>query len=146
MREFIDPGEQSRTTRRHRPEKPAKAVQLSMFSAEVMSDIVRNPPSDLKGMVRRRSKRTSVDAARIAKGTASKVTLGIVKALKADGPQTDAELERRPEFADAGESTVRKRRCDLTNMKPRPWVRWNGDKRPHPKTQCMVRVWEYCGP
>ena len=107
--------------------------------------IVDSPP-ELKGMVRKRDHITSVAAARTVKEIASKTKQQIIMALRLHGPMTDGELEMLPQFADLGPSTVRKRRCELEQMK-KPMVRWkSGEKRPHPKTGSMMKVWEYCGP
>jgi hypothetical protein len=57
------------------------------------------------------SQRAAVDV----KGARAKLKARILQIIEQEGPQTDAELEARPEFADYAYSTVRKRRSELTN-------------------------------
>jgi len=69
--------------------------------------------SPVRGMVRNPDHSTSVEAAEKLAGGLSVLQRKVLLAFKLNGPMTDQELERLPEFAEFGPSTIRKRRSEL---------------------------------
>lgn len=74
-------------------------------------DDAREP--DITGMVHADDPETSRKAATTIARKASALHTQIQDALEAHGPMNDEQLERLPQFADYGPSTIRKRRSEL---------------------------------
>lgn len=72
-----------------------------------------NPDDDLAGMVHTADPHTSVDAATKMAHRRTALHARVLEAFDRHGPMTDDELERLPEFAGYGPSTIRKRRSEL---------------------------------
>ncbi len=72
-----------------------------------------NVEAPIVGMVHTGDPHTSTDAAVVVARRRTELHARVLRAFGAVGPMTDEELERLPEFAAMGPSTLRKRRSEL---------------------------------
>jgi hypothetical protein len=75
------------------------------------------PTATIAGMVRGSDSLTAQAAAVRVEPGLKALQSRIMEIIRADGPQTDRELEIRPEFSKYGPSTVRKRRSELSALR-----------------------------
>jgi len=111
-----------------------KDEQGTLF--EQIGSVIR---PNTKGMARRGDPKTSHDAAKdVAERDVSKLQAMVLQAFADHGPMNDRELERLPQFAKYAQSTVRKRRTELS-QRGKLVLSDFGRKSPH---GCMMQVWE----
>jgi hypothetical protein len=84
---------------------------LGPLQSPLLDDV--RPMADLSGMVRAGGHHTSVDAAAAIEPKRTALHVRVLEAFEQLGPMTDEALERLPQFADYGPSTIRKRRSEL---------------------------------
>lgn len=92
---------------------PLRQAAEAKRDAEFVAPVLATPTRELQGMVRGEGSIESQRAAVDQLSGRAKLQARILEILASEGAQTDRELEERPEFADYGPSTVRKRRSEL---------------------------------
>jgi hypothetical protein len=95
-----------------RGKKAGSAPMPSLFDQAVSV-----PTATIAGMVRGSDSLTAQAAAVRVEPGLKALQSRIMEIIRADGPQTDRELEIRPEFSKYGPSTVRKRRSELSALR-----------------------------
>ena len=91
---------------------PLRQAAEAKRDAEFVDIVIKTPTSELQGMVRGEGSIESQRAAVDQLSGRAKLQARIVAIIETEGPQTDRELEERPEFAHYGPSSVRKRRSE----------------------------------
>jgi hypothetical protein len=92
---------------------PLRQTAEARRDAEFVAPVMATPTHELRGMVRGTDAIESQRAATDQLSGRAKLQARLLDIIATEGPQTDKELEARPEFADYGPSTVRKRRNEL---------------------------------